>query len=659
MSCRSILFAPLFLFCTISISQVYTKPDSLFTLLSTTKEDSIRLKIYFELFRTYYSSHSDSAIDFAKKGLTLSEKLSKKSDIALFQNALGQFYIQKGNYASALEYHLNALRLREALNNKKDIAISLNNIGLVYQNIGEYDKSLKYYFKALEINRELKNKEGIAHNFGNISIIYSEKKLYDESIRYGLDALKIWKELNNSTLIGSTLGNLGATYNEKKEYTVAITYYRQSLEICKQLNDVHGIAIKLHNIGELYKEQKQYDSAFANVIQSLQIAKSIRDQEMISANHLTLSDLYSRQGNYKEAYQHHLLFYALTDSLLNEKITGQISDLSVKYETEKKELQIKSLKQEKLLKETQITHQKIINYFIASCLILVLGTAFFIFKNYREKKKLSESLSEKNKDITDSINYAKKIQTAILPKDEDFKIAFPESFILYKPKDIVSGDFYWISSNPKGVPFADTDNNNKWRVKSPLIAAVDCTGHGVPGSLMSMIGYSLLNKIVQTHGINKPGEILNQLRQGIIQSLQQSDGESKDGMDITLCVVHDDRLEFAGANNPLYMIKEGKLEKIKGDKMPIGYYEGELKPYTNHEIKINKGDCFYIFTDGYADQFGGSNNKKFKYKQLEELLIEIHQMPLEEQKQRLNEEIEKWKGNKEQTDDILLIGIKI
>lgn len=385
----------------------------------------------------------------------------------------------------------------------------------------------------------------------------------------------------------------------------------------------------------------------------------------INEAYRVLSEAYKLIGYTAEELKYYKLYTQTKDSLLNENSATQMIKMSAIYETDKKQKEIELLNQEKEKNETisaeQEKRKNVIIYSSIAILAIVTFFSIFLFKRYRLTKQQNKIIEEKNKDITDSINYAQKIQSSILPSDEDFKIAFPESFVLYKPKDIVSGDFYWIGTNPNEFPAIDKAKGENWKVKNPLIAAVDCTGHGVPGSLMSMLGNSLLNKIVDTHKITKPNEILNALRIEIINSLKQhGENENKDGMDIALCIAYDDKIEFAGANNPIYIIrKNGILEEIKADKMPIGYSGLELKPYINHSVQMEKGDSFYLFTDGYADQFGGKEEKKFKYKQLKELLISIYSEPMETQKEVLNETIEKWKGVNEQTDDILIIGIKV
>ncbi len=258
-----------------------------------------------------------------------------------------------------------------------------------------------------------------------------------------------------------------------------------------------------------------------------------------------------------------------------------------------------------------------------------------------------EQLEDKNKEITDSILYAKKIQEAILPSKAAIRGALPDSFILFRPRDIVSGDFFWFSEKKGKI----------------IIAAADCTGHGVPGAFMSMIGNTLLNEIVNEKEVTVAGKILDLLRENIMKSLHQTgaSGENKDGMDIALCTYNrsNGELEFAGANNPLYIVSNGELIELKGDKQPIGVYGGEPKPFTTHKINYKPGDCFYIASDGYADQFGGAGGKKFKYKQLKDLIISITGKPMEEQKNILETTIYNWKGQLEQVDDILLIGFKL
>jgi serine phosphatase RsbU (regulator of sigma subunit) len=305
-------------------------------------------------------------------------------------------------------------------------------------------------------------------------------------------------------------------------------------------------------------------------------------------------------------------------------------------------------------------------------LILLSFLAYYIYRGYKIKKEANVKLEEKNrtitsqkgeiekqrdlaetqrdqiayqkKHITDSIMYAKRIQTCLLPSLELFSDKI-DHFVLYKPLDIVSGDFYWESC----------------KENIQIIIAADCTGHGVPGAFMSMLGVTMLNEIVNGKGITQPDKILNLLRDEIIRSLKQSIDESsvKDGMDMTIIVIdyNKNKLWFSGANNPLIYIRDGHLEAVKGDKMPVAIHH-RMNPFTSHEIDLKKGDCIYMFSDGYGDQFGGPRQKKFMVKNLKKTLLKFSELPMIKQGKKLDEVFEEWKGSNAQVDDVIIIGIR-
>ena len=278
---------------------------------------------------------------------------------------------------------------------------------------------------------------------------------------------------------------------------------------------------------------------------------------------------------------------------------------------------------------------------------------FISFRAYKQKKNSSEIIAkqkelveDKQKEILDSINYAKRIQSAILAREEDIKKHLPESFLLYRPKDIIAGDFYF---------FEVTDTHI-------FYAAADCTGHGVPGALMSVVCSNSLTRCVKEFGLKKPGEILDKTRELVVETLKKSGEEVKDGMDISLIAFSRtnmlENIQWAGANNPLWYIKNNALAEIKGDKQPIGLYDAS-KPFTSHPISLNRGDMLFLFTDGYADQFGGPKGKKFKYKQFQEVLESISSKDPSKQVNILEEKFLNWKGELEQVDDVCVIGIRV
>ena len=264
----------------------------------------------------------------------------------------------------------------------------------------------------------------------------------------------------------------------------------------------------------------------------------------------------------------------------------------------------------------------------------------------KDYSSLSEETERQRKELTDSIKYASYIQSALLPSKELFNRLLPEHFILFKPRDVVSGDFYWLSKFKNNI----------------IVAAADCTGHGVPGAFMSMLGISFLNEIVGKGCFHSAAAILNQLRERVMKTLHQTGDkkEQKDGMDISLCLIdfENHQLQFAGANNPIYIVRDGNLFEIKGDRMPIGINIIEERSFTNHLIDIEQDDMIYLITDGYPDQFGGINERKLKYKPFKDILLKIYKLEMELQMQMLEDELHRWQGNLSQIDDILIIGFK-
>ncbi|MBI5541059.1 MAG: SpoIIE family protein phosphatase [Bacteroidia bacterium] len=437
----------------------------------------------------------------------------------------------------------------------------------------------------------------------------------------------------------------------------------------------------------MYNKLNKYSKAIEYAYKGLKIAKEIGalDDEKESYQYLSYS--YDSLGNYKKAFEYHKLYSTTKDSLFNAEKNKQITEMETRYQTEKKQQEIE--KQNLLLekKDVEIKKQAIQrnSFIIGAGLLLVL--AFVIYGRYRQKKKANELITYKNQEleqaneeicvqrdeietqrdivikqkehieeinvqITDSIHYAKYIQGAVLPDSDYLREILGEHFILFKPRDIVSGDFYWAA-----------------KIKQWLIFIVaDCTGHGVPGAFMSMLGISFLNEIISKDEVTQANHVLNYLRVHVIESLKQKGilGEQQDGMDIALCALNTDTLElqYAGANNPLYIIRKNQtnLDEIKGDKMPIGIHQN-MQPFTNHITKLHKGDTLYLMSDGYKDQIGGEKEKKFLSKRLKELILSITNESMEQQCKILDNTIEDWitghKEKYEQTDDITVLGIKI
>jgi len=647
-----------------------SKIDSLLTVLKTAKEDTDKVKTLYLLCSKFRFSNPDKALQYGEQGQVLARQLEFNKGTAASLYYIGIVYYYQGDYDNSLNSYLQSLKIHEELGNKIGIADNLQNIGKVYYRLHNYEKAINKLQQSLTLYEELKDspdeamavvgKHGIASSLNNIGGIYEARGNYEKTLEYLFRSLEIVEKLGDKQGIATRLDNIGLMYKALGNYAKAMDYLLQALEIREALGDKKGIAYSLTDIGELYSERGDYGKALDYIQRSLKIAKEIGVKERIKASYEALAVTYARQNQFAQAYEYYRLYSAIKDSLLNEVSSRQIAEMSEKYESEKKEKQIE-------IQKLELNRNRILQYALGGGVVMLLLLSFVIYNRYRLKRKANELLAAqkqeietKNKDVTDSIRYAERIQNAILPTDEQIKELLPDSFVLFKPKDIVSGDFYWIVAlDPQGSPPAG--------VRGVLIAACDCTGHGVPGAFMSMIGNALLNEVVNDKGITQPGEILNEIRKGIINSLKQKGqiGEQQDGMDAALCnlELHDHsglgvRLQYAGANNPLFIIRKGELMEIKADKQPIGIV-GKLKPFTNHKIDLQKGDTIYIFSDGYQDQFGGPKGKKFRPKQFKELLLSIQDKSMEEQEQILGKTIDDWKGDGEQIDDMLIIGIRI
>jgi serine phosphatase RsbU (regulator of sigma subunit) len=432
----------------------------------------------------------------------------------------------------------------------------------------------------------------------------------------------------------------------------------RAVKINRKRGDQLDYARLLNNIGTTYHSQKKYKEALEYCSKGLILAKEVGALEYIASSEKELSEIYSEINDYKNAFLHYHSYIAIKDSLFNEENTAELVRSEMNFDFEKKQAVAKAEQEKKdAINAGELKQQRMQrNYFIAG-FILMIALALFIFKGYNEKKRANSIIAEqkaiveeKNKDITDSINYARRIQTAILPSLESIRSHLPQSFVLYQPKDIVSGDFYWFTEKEERL----------------ILAVADCTGHGVPGAFMSMIGNDILTQIVIEKGYLEPGQILAGLHEGVKNALKQDTGtgETKDGMDIALISIHKNTniVEYAGALRPLWLIKSGaaEVEEYKADKYSIGGTASkDERVFTNHTIQVGKGDSVYLSTDGFADQFGGEKGKKFMTRRMKDLLISMANKPMSEQKVILLDAFSEWKQKRDQVDDVLVVGIKL
>ncbi|PKP44931.1 MAG: hypothetical protein CVT95_10075 [Bacteroidetes bacterium HGW-Bacteroidetes-12] len=559
----------------------------------------------------------------------------------------------KGDYDKSVEHYYNAIEMFDSINYLPPISSIYINLGSLFQEKKDLVRAKFFLEKAIRINNQLKDSSSLAAIYNNLGIVYKKQNKIDSAIVYYEASIAIKKAINEESSLASTLSNLGQLCTQKEEYDLALKYHIESLALERKFNNEVGVCQSYINIGETFLAKEDYNSATFYIQSGYEKAKNLNMLDnLIAATH-ALAMLYHKTNEHEKAFQYHILYSNYKDSLLNDRLNETIAEMDAKYENETNRKEIALLSKEKELQEAVIERQATFRIALIIGLILILVIMTIIMVAYRQKKKANELLASqkdsielKNKEITDSINYAERIQQALLFTEESEFLKTHDNFILFLPKDIVSGDFYWINENQNYT----------------YIAVSDCTGHGVPGAFMSMLGISFLNEITTNNQLISPAEVLNQLRDKVINNLSQKgeSGTSKDGMDISLIRVNNStkEIEWAGANNPLWIIRKKELIELKPDKQPIGYYINQ-QPFTNHELKLEKEDKVYLFSDGYVDQFGGESNKKFMKKRLKELFFQYAEMPINEHQLILLEQFKSWKGNNEQVDDICLIGFEV
>ena len=632
--------------------------DSLWRIWNDPKQpDTSRMEAMATIsFDGYIYSNTDSAFYFAQLLYDLAKKTGNKKYLAQAFNTQGTTFYFKGDYARAIDYFTQGLKIREAIGDKKGLASSINNMGAIYTDQGESEKALNCYKRSLKIREEIGDKNGMAASFNNIGAIYAEKKENTLAIEYYTRSLKIREEIGDKVGIGTPYNNIGSIYINLKDVTKARDYFTRGLKIREQVGDKRGQAMSLYNIGKTYYNEGDYKTAIAINERALKTALESEAVLHIHYVSLALYECYKKTGRYKDALGMYELYIKMNDSIKSENSQKAMLKQEMQYAFDKqKALDEKEHEKESLIAAEQGQKQKILSLSIATVLLLVLIFSVFAYTRLRITKRQKSIIEiqkniveEKQKEILDSMTYAKRLQDAILPADQHVKEKLPDSFIFYKPKDIVAGDFYWMETVTSGSE------------ELILIAAADCTGHGVPGALVSVVCSNALNRAVLEFGIFEPGKILDKTRELVLETFSKNDTDVKDGMDISLASLNKitREVKWAGANNPLWYISNGELKKITANKQPIGKTDLPL-PYITHNLTLSKGDSLILFTDGYADQFGGDKKKKFKYKPLEELILKNIHLPAEMQQGILKDHFEQWKGDLEQVDDVCIIGIRL
>lgn len=616
-------------------------------------------------YAVYYSGKPDSALKMYTKLLTDYRSLSDSSKVASCYNKMGFILREKGDALAALQYYNQSLRSNKNEADKSEAGNSYLNIGVIYHDQDNLTDALKYELLGLSMYESAGDSKRTANALARIGNVYLDMRQDSSALIYYQRSLALSQQTNNNRLVAICLNNMAMIYSDRGDLPRAAGMYQQALQIREQIGDRNGVAILLNNIGEIYGQRKMIDSALYYVNRSLEISTELQFKDMIATNYLSLAGIYSVDGDYKTAYEYYGKYHATYEQLNGEESRKRIDELNASLENERNQRKIDQLSSESAIREAALQQERAKGWLFAIGFVAVLIVAIVIWRNMHRTRKVNVLLEEQkteiaekkkiveeqHRDIVDSINYALRIQHAVMPSRDYLKKLFPDSFLVYKPRDIVSGDFWWIAQR----------NNLK------VLVVADCTGHGVPGAFMSLIGTSLLNEIVNEKGVTQADEILNLLSEKVVKALHQNEEResTSDGMDLALAVIDEENelLHFAGANNSLYYSKTDKtILELKGDRQPIGYYMNHHKRFSKQTLSLTEVTNIWLCTDGYVDQFCGMQgplySKKYKYSRLKTLLSDIQHVPGVQQRDRLVKEFEKWKGDMFQVDDVLIAGIR-
>jgi serine phosphatase RsbU (regulator of sigma subunit) len=697
----------------------------IYNILSAQESDNQTKKKKIQELKELYLENTQKApflaIEFAAQALQLAESIKDSIEIATIYNYLGDSYFERKSYSIALDNYYKSYKIFQRFGDELNVAYSYLDIGAIYfeQNLSTI--AYNYYEKAKQIFQENDDKRGLSFTHDKIGFALLKQGDENGALQHFIDSDYFRKGLKDTLLSAISNKNISEVYLVREEYKKAISFLKEASEKFRAINSPLNIADADYKIGKIYLSNKEFDkaieyyfSAFENyekfdkqheialtynelakayfgknkpkllkeyASKALEIGNNFELLDVKADAYSLLSQYYEIKKNIKKAFQFERMHSNVVDSISQAKYISQSAEMQVSFEIQNQEKEIEILTKSEELNKITIRNQQLIAIVIGVVSTLLLFFAINLYKSNiarkrnnllltKQKKDIEDknfelerqkdAIEEKNvriqrinKNITGSINYASRIQQAMLPKPSTYLRYLKDVFVYFKPREVVSGDFYWFSRDEK---------QNKI-----FVAAVDCTGHGVPGAFMSLIGNTYLNQIVNAHHITEADLILNKLHENIRTSLHQAKNQSRDGMDIALCVIDYNKktIDFAGARNPMIYIKNNELFQIKGDNMDIGGIQREKeRRFTKQTIPLEENMQIYLFSDGFQDQFGGPDKNKFMRKNFKDLLLKIHKSDMMIQMQLLEETFNSWTtmedgSQLDQIDDILVIGLRL
>lgn len=634
------------------------------------------------------------AIEWTRKSLQVAQKYNYPDKVATIYNNLGMIHKRIGAYAQALEWYYKALAYHEKYHHLNRLAIVCNNIGVVNKLRGKYDEALRFYMKGMQARKQTSNIKGLAKCYNNIGNIYLHQKQYDQALRYHLMGLKLKQQVGDIKSVAVSYMNLGDIYARQKQYNQALDYFKKSVEISNKYKDNWLVAHPLSAMGQAYRALGKYEQAAKHLNKALESAVKMGDPAVISIVADEFAKVEAVLGNYEKAYEYHQLFKQMADSLSSKQSTQRITRLQAEYEfqQEKDSLYKINIEQAAQIEKEALTIrlQYQLNVLGAVVLALVLGVLLFIYIGRQRYKKLNTQLIQQKSDlqvkseellqskeeiatqrdiladkntelshyqyrIGKSFRAAQIIQDSLLSSRNSLHTFFSDHFVFYQPKDVVSGDFFWVGKVDNQV----------------LLIAADCTGHGVPGAFMTLIGSKLLDTIIKINKVTQPAQVLKLLNQEVQTSLASSSATNENkieivaGMDaVVLCITPDThdtyQIDFAGAKSGLlyFDVQQQAMQEIRGSRKSVGGFQSQKKKYESHHLHLAKGSTLYMGSDGVKDQHN-KQRRRFGQEALNKLLSQNVHLPLYEQKQCIQNTLTTYMEGTEQRDDILWMGVKL
>ncbi|TAG89035.1 MAG: hypothetical protein EAZ20_07325 [Bacteroidetes bacterium] len=652
-----------------------------------TKEDTIKVKQYISISKLSLSeSETAKAAEFIEKAITLAEKIKSQKLVSVALADKSYICFITGDLPQATRLAQKSINMAEEMKDENLMARNYQILGKIYEGQGKLNETLELYEKTLIIYKKSNNKINLSQIYNNLGNINAMLGKFEKAFQYQKQGLDIRKKLPKQFQ-----GSLTYSYNDmayifglQEKNKEALEYQLKALENAIKFQDDLYLNFGYLNIASSYLALNNVPKSLEFADKGLQYAKKLKAKQSITSCYNILTEIQKRLKNFEKALEYQELFVIYRDSVWSEKQQKELAKIENNYKFEKQKKENEILKKEQLIRDAKIT--QLIYAIVFTCVgvgLLVL-LSVFLLRNNRLKQKNNEILLEKNEEINQqneeikqiaenlhevnetvneknrliteqndnllsNISYAQRIQETILPTKEYINQHLDEYFILFRPKDIVSGDFYF---------FQEVDG-------LLVFAAIDCTGHGVSGAFMTILANDILDNIINNQKIIQADLILNHLHKDIRKSLKQAESNNRDGMDMSLVVIDkkNKKIQFAGAKNSLIYIQNQTLTQIKGDRLPIGGEQKETERlFTLHTIEANIDTYLYLFSDGFQDQFGGENREKFMISRLKNLFLEIHQQKSQTQKQILNDTLENWiisSQHEAQIDDVLVVGLKI